>query len=178
MFMNTQTRRRGRRGIRLQTGMTLLEVMIAVVILGFGLLGLGVLQARSVAQGQSSFFRTIAADLGNDLADRIRATRTPFMVSDGATVKPAKPPDFSKCTQSGGTVTCTAQDTDRNSYGTLAGTEMQAWFTALRAQLPNASFTLAAVTSASDDYLRYTLTITWRDNRQDNSDISYSVVIE
>jgi type IV pilus assembly protein PilV len=75
-------------------------------------------------------------------------------------------------------VTCAAQETDRNTYQTLVGTEMQSWFTALRAQLPDASFTLTQATSASDDYLRYTLTITWLDDRTNNSNTSYSVVIE
>ena len=158
--------------------MTLLEVMIAVVILGFGLLGLGVLQAKSIAMGQSSYFRSIAADMGNDLADRIRAQRTPFMVSTDATVTPKKPPDFSRCTQSSATVTCATQVTGRTTDESFLTSEMQTWLDALRAQLPNASYTLAQATSASTDYLRYTLTITWLDNRQDNSSTSYSVVIE
>lgn len=177
--MRVATRQHIRRALRQhQDGMTLLEVMIAVAIMGFGLLGLGILQAKSIAQGQSSYFRGIAADLGNDLADRIRAVRTPFMVSTDATAKPGKPPDFSKCTQSGATVACANQEADRNTYQTLVGTEMQTWLDALRAQLPNATYTLVRATSASDDYFRYTLTITWLDDRTNGSNTSYSVVIE
>jgi type IV pilus assembly protein PilV len=158
--------------------MTLLEVMIAVIILGFGLLGLGVLQAKSIAMGQSSYFRSIAADMGNDLADRIRAQRTPFMVSTDATVTPKKPPDFAKCTQSTATVTCVTQGLDRTTDETFLTSEMQTWLDTLRAQLPNGTYTLAQASSASTDYLRYTLTITWLDNRRDASTTSYSVVIE
>jgi len=161
-----------------QGGMTLLEVMVAIIILGFGLLGLGVLQARSITMGQSSYFRSVAVDLGNDLGDRIRAVRTPIMVSSGADPKPGKPPDFSKCTQSDATVTCATQETGRTTYQTLVNSEMLDWLTALRAQLPNARYTLTSAASSSTDYFRYTLTITWLDSRQDNTDTSYSVVIE
>ena len=161
-----------------QGGVTLLEVMVAIIILGFGLLGLGVLQAKSIAMGQSSYFRSVAVDLGNDLGDRIRAVRTPIMVSSDAATKPGKPPDFSKCTQSGADVICDGQETGRTTYESLVNSEMQGWFTALRAQLPSASYALTKVASSSTDYFRYTLTITWLDSRRDNTNTSYSVVIE
>jgi type IV pilus assembly protein PilV len=160
----------------LQSGMSLLEVMIAIFLLAFGLIGLGATQSKSIVMNQSVFYRSIAVDLGNDLADRIRAVRTPFIVSVGATVTPDKPADFSKCSPN--PASCASQEADRNTYQTLVNAEMLEWSNVLKSQLPTASFTLVAVPSASPDYFRYTLTITWLDNRKDNSTSTYSVVIE
>lgn len=163
--------------IKLQRGASMLEAMIAIFILGFGLLGLSATQSRNIMMNQSVFYRSIAVDLGNDLGDRIRALRTPYMVSTDATTKPAKPPDFSKCSYTT-SLTCTNQDADRNAYQTLVNAEMLEWNNVLRAQLPNGSFVLTPTPSSSTDYFRYVLTITWLDNRKDNSNTSYSVVIE
>lgn len=166
-----------------QTGMSLVEVMVAVAILASGLLGLGALQARSVVVNQSAHYRSIAADLAADLADRIRANRSPFLGS-GTTGVPSnfpQPPDFANCPQNtsdrDANPTCTGQTSPRNAY--LVATEMAAWNTALRSQLRNGTYILTS-DNAGNSFLRYTLTITWLDDRQSalNSTSSYTAVIE
>jgi type IV pilus assembly protein PilV len=159
-----------------QRGATLLEVMVAMFILGFGLLGLSATQAKNIAMNQSVFYRSIAVDLGNDLSDRIRAIRTPYMASATASPTPPRTPDFSKCSPD--PARCANQDTGRGDYQSLVNSEMVEWKSILNSQLPSASFTLASTASSSSDYFRYVLTITWLDNRKDNSNSSYSVVIE
>ncbi|HOX72176.1 MAG: type IV pilus modification protein PilV [Dokdonella sp.] len=64
--MNSSIRRRG---------FTLLEVLIALLILSFGLLGLAALQAYSVKANQSANLRSQATDLANMLMDNIRSNR-------------------------------------------------------------------------------------------------------
>jgi type IV pilus assembly protein PilV len=59
-----------------QTGSSLLEVLIAVVILAFGLLGLAGLQATSVKSSHSAYQRSQATLLAYDMVDRMRAART------------------------------------------------------------------------------------------------------
>jgi type IV pilus assembly protein PilV len=56
-------------------GFTLLEVMIAFFILAVGLLGMAALLTTSVRSNQSAYYRTQAAYLAEDMADRIRANR-------------------------------------------------------------------------------------------------------
>ncbi|MBN8480627.1 MAG: type IV pilus modification protein PilV [Xanthomonadales bacterium] len=56
-------------------GFTLLEVLIALVILSFGLLGLAALQAYSVKTNQSAHFRSQATALANMMLDSLRANR-------------------------------------------------------------------------------------------------------
>lgn len=56
-------------------GFTLLEVLIALVVLSFGLLGLAALQAYSVKANQSAHFRSQATALANMMLDSLRANR-------------------------------------------------------------------------------------------------------
>jgi type IV pilus assembly protein PilV len=56
-----------------QRGVSLIEVLVAVVILTIGLLGLAGLQASGMRVGHSSFYRTQANQLAFDVADRMRA---------------------------------------------------------------------------------------------------------
>jgi len=161
-----------------QFGASLIEVMVAVTILGFGLLGLAAVQTKTTTMNDSAYYRSIAADLGNDLADRIRAIRTPYMVNVDANPQPSKPPDFSKCTILYSAVTCAAQDASRTTNETLAASEMTEWAAMLQKQLPGGTYTLVQAASTSTDYFRYTLTITWLDDRGSSANSSYSMVIE
>jgi len=61
--------------ISTQSGFTLLEVMIAILILAIGLLGLASLQAVGLQFNQSSQFRTQATNLAYEMADRMRSNR-------------------------------------------------------------------------------------------------------
>ena len=64
-----------------QSGFTLLEVMIALVIFSIGLLGLAGLQAGGLRSNTQAQLRTIATIQAYDMADRIRAN--PRGVEDG-----------------------------------------------------------------------------------------------
>lgn len=60
---------------RTQQGFTLIEVLIAILVLGFGLLGFALLQTMNVRYVQSANFRTQATNLSYELLDQIRANR-------------------------------------------------------------------------------------------------------
>jgi type IV pilus assembly protein PilV len=59
------------------TGFTLIEVLIAMLVLAVGLLGLAGLQGSSLKNAQSAYNRSVATELAYDLADRMRANNTP-----------------------------------------------------------------------------------------------------
>jgi len=63
---------------RSSEGFTLLEVLIAVVVLSIGLLGLAGLQTTGLRNNQDAYARTQAATLANDMADRIRSNMAGF----------------------------------------------------------------------------------------------------
>ncbi|MEZ5516489.1 MAG: type IV pilus modification protein PilV [Gammaproteobacteria bacterium] len=57
----------------LQHGSTMIEVLVALLIFSFGLLGMAALQSSSIVANQSAYFRTQAISYANDMADRMRA---------------------------------------------------------------------------------------------------------
>ena len=54
-------------------GFTLVEVLVALVVLAVGMLGIAGLYVESLRAGRTSIFRTTAVYLAADMADRIRA---------------------------------------------------------------------------------------------------------
>ena len=56
-----------------QQGFTLLEVLIALLVLSIGLLGLAALQTTSLRSNQMASMRTTATQLAYDISDRLRA---------------------------------------------------------------------------------------------------------
>jgi len=68
--------RRGRAiGAGHMAGFSLIEVMVAVLVLGLGLLGFALLQTMSVRFTQSANQRTQATNLAYDMLDQIRVHR-------------------------------------------------------------------------------------------------------
>jgi type IV pilus assembly protein PilV len=64
----------------LPRGFTLVELLIALLVLSIGMLGIATLFAESLQAGRSAQLRTQAVSIAADLADRIRANH----VSAGA----------------------------------------------------------------------------------------------
>ena len=61
------------RGMQRQAGVSLLEVLIAVLVLSVGLLGIAGLQTANLRNTQSAHQRTVAVLLAASMAERIRA---------------------------------------------------------------------------------------------------------
>lgn len=56
-----------------QRGFSLIEVLVALLVLAIGVLGMAALMSNSVRNNQSAFFRTQALVLATEMADRIRS---------------------------------------------------------------------------------------------------------
>ena len=67
------SRNRPNRQAYLQHGFSLIEVLIALIILSVGMLGIAGLYVQSMQAGRTSMFRHNAVTLVGDIADRIRA---------------------------------------------------------------------------------------------------------
>jgi type IV pilus assembly protein PilV len=163
-----------------QMGASLIEAMVAVLIVGFGLLGVGAMQSRAIAMNQSAYYRSVAADLAADLAERVRALRSPFMAGADIIVPPPLPPDFSQCELNADLeLVCAPQSNERIHFGPRVNEEMGQWYSVLRSQLPaGSSFGLEIIPGGTSGFLRYTLTLTWLDDRLANTNERYEVVIE
>lgn len=82
-----------RLGFRAAAGFSLVEVLVALVILSIGLLGLAGLQTRGVRDNHGAYLRTQATLHAKDLVDRMRANRSAALAGDydvdfGANVAP------------------------------------------------------------------------------------------
>lgn len=71
-----------RRAAAAQGGFTLIEAMVAAVVIAVGLLGLVALQLQALRTTRMALARTQAVALAADLADRIRAHPAPAQAYD------------------------------------------------------------------------------------------------
>ena len=127
-------------------GFTLIEIMVAVVVLAIGLLGLAGLQATSLRFNSSAYFRSQATNLAYDMADRMRVNRQ-------ATLGGAyDPEDFESPPPA-----CAVGVVDPTA--TLAEQDIQAWRNSLGCTLPLGTGSIAR----NGDV--FTITIQWDDSR-------------
>lgn len=63
-----------------QQGVTLIEVLVAVLITATGVLGAAAMQLNAVKFNQASTTRSTAVFLANDISDRMRANRADALV--------------------------------------------------------------------------------------------------
>lgn len=61
--------------IRSVRGLTLIEILVAVLVVSVGLLGLAGLQAGALQQNHTAYTRTQVSNLAADITDRMRANR-------------------------------------------------------------------------------------------------------
>ena len=68
---------------KMQKGVSLLESLIALLVISIGLLGIAALQITSMQQNNSALYHSKAVWIGYNIADRIRANLTEFDGYDG-----------------------------------------------------------------------------------------------
>ena len=144
------------------TGFTLIEVLIAMIVLAVGLLGLAGLQATSLKNNQSAYNRIKATQLAYEIADRMRANITEARRTGNAYLAAAAPSAVINC---GNTTGCTPAE--------MAQNDRNEWNQALNIAT-NPSGGLPGGTGAiSFRNNMYTIVINWTENRdQDGNGVS------
>lgn len=77
-----------RRGRVFSAGFSMIEVLIAIVVLALGLLGFALLQTMNLRYTQSANYRTQATNLAYDLLDQMRANNLTAAAYAAATFAP------------------------------------------------------------------------------------------
>ena len=135
-----------------QSGFSLIEVLVAVLVLSVGLLGMAALMASSMRNNQSANFRTQATNLAYDYIDMMRAniTNAPNYARSGYT-NPAA---------------CNAAQPQFNygSCGSLHACDRAKWASKLCYTLPNGRGR-ATVTDLGEGSYDVTVDICWSDDR-------------
>jgi len=131
---------------RLQSarGFSLIEALVALVILAVGMLGVASLFAISMHAGSGAISRMQAVSLAGDLADRIRANRRAGTSYTGAAAK-------NNCIGAGA-VSCTPQQ--------MAAHDLDVWKKQLAQAFPGgtASYAVTFLPGFPD---AYTITVKW-----------------
>lgn len=132
-----------------QKGATLLEVLIAMLVISVGLLGMAALQLKSVAVNQGAFQRLQAVNLAYEIADSIainpaQANNSDYVLARAATEPPA------------------------GIAGTVADIDLRRWITAVAARLPEGDLIITAPTvilgmTAASSAREHSITICWYD---------------
>lgn len=152
--------------MRTNAGFTLIEVLVAVIILAMGLIGLAGLQANGLANNQTAYNRSQASQLAYDMADRMRSN-TPvansYVAATAAGVIPACP--------NGTNNPCTACTTTTNfcTQAQMVAKDVYEWKSALgaipgqRGLLPNGNGSIVQDPPAGSGI--YTITVNWDEKK-------------
>jgi type IV pilus assembly protein PilV len=134
---------------RAQSGFTMVEVLVALVVLAIGLLGIAALYLNSLQSGRTAIYRTQAITLAADLADRIRMNRTAQAAYGSVfTDVEAADPD---CASTGG---CTDDE--------LATTDLSIWKAAIADRLPGGQGqVVVTLPAAAGEPTIYVITVRW-----------------
>lgn len=130
--------------MKLSNGFTLIEVLVAVVIMAVGLLGLAGLQISGLRNNLSAEHKSKAAQLVYDMSDRIRANVSPTsLVIYSAGVSEAN-------------IGCDASTLCTSAQ--LAQDDLFNWVTDIGNDLPNGTPIISSVGGA------FTVGVSWYDN--------------
>lgn len=143
--MNTITRnpRMHAPGPHRVRGVGLIEVLVAVAILAFGLLGIAALQATALRNSQSSYQRSQAVTSTYSILDRMRANRTVTLANGYNTTR-----------------TCTVDASD----GSQAGNDIHDWMAETQKALGTSACGTINCTQPAATY-QCTITVEWDDSR-------------
>ena len=121
-----------------EAGFTLIEVLVSIIILSFGLLGMVGLQAASLQANRDARLQSVAVGLAREFAEMVRgnkavallATGNPYLGSFSSPLVPTAP---SYCLKIGSTCTTPAD---------VAAAELTEWLARVDAELPGAVVTI------------------------------------
>lgn len=133
-----------------QRGFSLLEVLIALLLVGFWTLGSARMLTSTTQLEKTAEFRSAAVILASDLLERMEANKT--AASTGAYVYSGTSSDTPPACSA---VACSATD--------LATFDLAEWQAKLNTRLPSA--TVAVTSPAAGNPFSYTVTINWSDRR-------------
>lgn len=149
---------RNERPTRRQQGFSLIEVLVALIVLSVGMLGIAVLYVQGMQAGRTSMFRHHAVTLAGDVADRIRANpRAGAAYAGGG--------QNNNCV--GGAVDCTEAE--------MAANDIYLWQQEAADSIPNGAVT---VTVDANTPPNYTISVTWDEPDEDpNNPLNYTITI-
>ena len=140
---------------RTNRGFTLLEILVALLVLSIGLLGLAGLQTFSLRNNHSAFLRSQAVVLAYDALDRMRSNRDQAMLGTGSAYN-------STYSQAAGSYSATDCSSNCTSSA-LATYDLAAW----KAEVERLPAGAARISIDSNNKAR--VEVQWSDTRDNNT---------
>ena len=144
----------------------MVEVLVALVVIGIGMLGIASLYVITLQAKTTSLSRFQAVTLATDIADRIRANRTAATSYDTSATTPAN----KGCADTTTAATpCSAAD--------MAANDLWQWRNSISATLPGpktgSGATTGTVSVVAGTPATYTIVITW--SEPTSASLSYTL---
>lgn len=136
-----------------QAGFSLLEILIAILVLSVGVLGLASLQFFGLKEGQTSYQRSQATLLAYEITDRMRANKQ--AAAAGAFLLSASTPAPVASTD------CSTSTCDSTQ---LAAYDLRDWDQRVRSTLPTGRAEITCTGSCGLG-LKQTIRVMWDENR-------------
>jgi len=134
-------------GSRRESGFTLIEAMVALLVISVGMIGVAALHGQTLSTSGTALRRTTAVSLAGDIADRIRVNRGAELAYEGAAAN-------NNCDPSGGGgVDC--------SEAQMAAHDLFVWQAQIAASLPAGAGVIDV--DQSTNPTTYNVTITWNE---------------
>jgi len=141
-------------------GFSIVEVLVALVVLATGMLGIASLYVTTLRASGSAISRMQAVNLASDLGDRIRANRTAAEAYEGAAADPA---DAGACL--GTTADCTPAE--------IAAQDLLLWGQQIAATMPSGATGTVGVVPQAGGIAAYEIQIVWTEPGEGN--LSYTM---
>jgi type IV pilus assembly protein PilV len=128
-------------------GFTLVEAMVALIVLSVGLLGIAALYVETLRANRTSLHRTEAVNMATDIADRMRSNRDPA----DAYVCPTSPCELPFL-----------------GPDTIANADLTDWVTQVQTQLPGGTADVTFTAGTATTPAAYVVQIGWDEIGQAN----------
>lgn len=143
-------------------GFSLIESMVALVVLSVGLLGVARMYVMSLQNGRTALFHSQAVSLASDMAERIRANRT-ATVSYNLLGDPAYPTPPGAAPAAGQNNNCVNGGIDCTPLQ-LAQNDVFMWVNETAAALPDGSSMVTVNAATNPDTI--TIMVSWTEQGQ------------
>lgn len=134
--------------IKNEQGFTLLEAMIAVLVLAIGLLGMAHLHLLSMKVNQSAQYRSQATFLATDMLDKMRANQQ---------------------ASRNGSYALTLNSDPISSPSTIAETDIASWLGRLDNALPQGDAVITCPTFVANTEFVCNITVSWTEIQSDDT---------
>ncbi|MGW8247736.1 MAG: type IV pilus modification protein PilV [Acidiferrobacterales bacterium] len=129
--------------LKRQAGASMIEVLVALLILSIGLLGLAMLQGKTLRVNSDAMFRSQATLLANEIIESMRANTTGANTGLYKNMSGTKPSACGSC----------------SGYTKAANDDLRAWYDAQADTLPAPSSTIDYDPISG----KYTITMIWNE---------------